>query len=221
MFRMVAFGLLLAVLAADAARAQSATPGQPLRYEVQINGEEFVVEANRAVKLQSKLRPGVTYNVAIRLAPVQQIRLNNLEFSYELPAKVEVEGDAVQRTARLTHELGFSLILTDLGPPLAADDQQQTLKVLVDSVTGVLREEKRTAIESGDPYQRTFKGSSARGVTIRCRDAKNLGRVCLIYVLTGPAFSGTCVVEYLDHDSDDALPLIKRLLDSVQSVPKK
>ena len=208
---------ILATLPAAWARPASTAP--PVTYEVQINGESFLVEANRVVKVESKEKPGVSYNVAVRVAPTQRVRLNTIQFEYELPAKVEDNGKRENRSARLTHELGFSILLSDLGQPLEPKAQEATLKMLVDSVTAELREEKATGIDVSAPHQRTFDGSAARGVTIRYRDAKDFGHVYLLYVLTGPTFAATCVVEYLDRDSEDVLPLVKKTLDSVRAIP--
>ena len=61
----------------------------PSTYEVQINGENFLVEANRQVKLESRAKPGVSYTVAIRLARRSACRLNTIQFEYDLPAKVK------------------------------------------------------------------------------------------------------------------------------------
>jgi hypothetical protein len=219
MFRTTVIGLLTTIIlmAAPAAHSEPAPAAAPLCYEVQINGESFVVEGNRSATLPSKDKPGVTYQVAVRVAPVQRVRLNSVQFEYELPARVEYDGKPQNRSVRLTHELGFSILLTDLGGALDPNDQQQTLKMLTESVTTALREEKATAIDVSAPHQRTFPGSSAQGVTVRYRDAKDFGHVCLVYVLSGPKFAASCVVEYLDHDSDDVLPLVKKTLDSVQA----
>ena len=200
--------------------AQPTPVAPPLTYEVQINGESFLVEANRLVKLESKEKPGVTYHVAVRVAPTQRVRLNTLQFDYELPAKVVDDRKRENRSVRLTHELGFSILLTDLGQPLQPETQEATLKALVGSVVEELRAEKATGVDVSEPHQRRFGGSSARGATIRYHDARDLGHVCLLYVLTGSTFSASCVVEYLDHDSDDVLPLIKRTLDSVRPIPR-
>lgn len=190
-------------------------------YEVQINGESFEVEANRVIKLESKEKPGVSYKVAVRVAPTQRIRLNNVQFAYELPAKVEDGGKRGNRSIRLTHELGFSMLLSDLGPSLEPKAQQETLKMLVESVTSALREENAAAVEVSEPHERAFEGSAARGITVRYRDAKDFGHTCLLYVLTGPTFAVSCVVEYLDNDGDDVLPLVKKTLDSVRANPER
>ena len=219
MLRTAAIGFLIAMAltAGPKAWAQSTAAVPASTYEVQINGESFQVEANRVVKLESKEKPGVSYHVAVRVAPTQRIRLNNVQFEYELPAKVEEDGKRGSRSIRLTHELGFSILLSDLGPALEPKAQEETLKILVESVTSALREEKAAAIDVSEPHERTFDGSSARGTTIRYRDAKDFGHVCLLYVLTGPTFAVSCVVEYLDNDGDDVLPLVRKTLDSVRT----
>jgi hypothetical protein len=223
MYRIAAIGLLIGVslTAGPSAGAESGSAAPPTTYEVQINGENFLVDANRVVNLKSKQEPGVSYDVAVRVAPTQRIRLNTLQFDYEMPAKVEDDRKRETRSVRLTHEMGFSILLGDLGRPLEPEAQQSMLKLLVDSVTAELREEKATGIDISAPHQRTFDGSSARGITIRCRDAKQIAHVYPVYVLTGPTFAATCVVGYLAQDSADVLPLVKKTLDSVRAVPAR
>ena len=178
-----------------------------------------MVEANRVVKLESKEKPGVSYNVAVRVSPVQRVRLGGFQFECEMPAKLQEDGKGENRSVRLTHELGFSILLADLGRPLEPKKQEETLKMLVEAVTKTLREQKAARIDVSDPRQRKFAGSHARGVTVCYRDSKDFGHICLVYVLSGPAFAASCVVEYLDHDAEDVLPLIKKTLDSVQAIP--
>jgi hypothetical protein len=55
-------------------------------------------------------------------------------------------------------------------------------------------------------------------VVIRYRDGQDLGHTCLVYVLVGEKFAVSCVVEYLDRDSEDVLPLVKKTLDSFRAV---
>ncbi len=202
------------------ARGEAADTAPPQTYELRINGETFLVEANRETTLESKTKPGVRYRVALRVAPTQQVRLDSILFDYDLPAKVAVDGKAGSRTVRITHELGFSVLLGDLGRPQSPKEQQEALKTLVDSVTATLGEMKAKEINVTESHQRKFAGSAGLGVTIRYTDAKGFRRVYLLYVLTGPKHAATCVVEYLEHDSDDVLPMIKKMLDSVRAIPQ-
>lgn len=165
MLRAAAIGCLISTILATLPMswASPASTAPPVTYEVQINGETFRVEANRVMKVESKKTPGVAYNVAVRVAPIQRVRLNTVQFEYELPAKVEDNGKRENRSARLTHELGFSILFNDLGTPLEPQAVEGTLKLLVDSVTAELREEKAVGIEVSVPRQHKFDGSDAGG----------------------------------------------------------
>jgi hypothetical protein len=193
------------------ANADSPTVVPPSVYEVQINGESFLVEANRQTKLESREKPGLHYDVAVRIAPTQRVRLNTLQFEYDLPAKVEINDNS----ARLIHEMDFSLLLGDLGRPLDSKGQQETLQNLLESVTSTLRDAKVKGLDVTKPHIRKFGHTDAQGITVRYRDSRGNARVCLVYVLTGPKFAATCVADYLDDDSDEVLPLIRKTLDSV------
>lgn len=218
MLRSIAALFVVAATMANSSPCQAESPATspPSLYEVQINGESFLVEANRQIKLESKVKPGTSYNVAVRIAPTQRVRLNTIQFDYDLPAKVEVDNHRENRSARLAHELGLSILLCDLGHPLDTKNQDEALKILLKSVTTTLQAAKIGEIEVSKSHQRNFDGSSARGATIRYRDAQGIGHVYLVYVLTGPNHAATCVAEYLENDSDDVLPLVKKTLDSVR-----
>jgi hypothetical protein len=217
--------IVLLAVTALAAQARPAHPEPsasppPMVYELQINGESFLVEGNRLTKLTSKQKPGTHYDVAVRIAPTQRVQLTTVEFDYDLPAKVELVGNSERRSARMVHELGFSLLIRDLGRPLDAQRQKEALDGLLKSVTAALREAKVADLDVGDPHERKFDGSSARGITIRYRDAKGFAHVDLLYVLTGPGFAATSVVEFVENDGDDVLPLIKKTLDSIRPITR-
>ncbi len=188
-------------------------------YEIQINGETFLVDGNRQATLKSKEKPGITYNVAIRVAPMQRKRLKTLELQYDLPAKAEWIGSRQDPSLRISHELGFSLLIGDVGRGLTEKEQEDALKALEDSVIATIRESKARDVHITEPHRRVFAGSPALGKTIRFTDSKGLQRVCLLYVLAGPKHAATCVVEYLENDSEDVLPLIKKTLDSIHPRP--
>jgi len=197
-----------------------AQPGgeSSLTYELIINGESFLVEANRVLTLKSQQKPGVSYQVALRLAPIQRLKLNTMQFNYDRLFKVEDDRGLEQRTVRLSHELGFTVLITDLGAPLKPQQQDEALKLLIESVTGTFREMKAAKLEVTKPHTRQFGDASGRGVVVRCRDEQDFGRTCLIYVLAGEKFAGTCIAQYLDNDSDNVLPLVKKTLDSFRAI---
>ena len=192
-------------------------PGQvvpPTVYELLIDGESFLVEANRAVKLQSKEQPGVSYQVALRVATTQRLRLNSVQFEYDWLNKVEDTGTRPQRSVRLTHELGFNMRIAELGGPLEPKAQDEALKILTETLVDTYKQMKVAKLTVGKPQERKFEGTAGRGVVIRYNDAQEFGHTSLVYVLAGQKFTVSCIVQYLDNDSDDVLPLIRKTLDS-------
>jgi hypothetical protein len=192
------------------------SPPQPTLYDLIINGETFQIQPNRVVKLKSQRLGGPTYEVALRVAPVQRVCLENLSFDYDLPAVVEKRGPGEGLSAKVRHELGFTLLVNDLGRALAPDQQTQVLDRMVDSARAAFLELAGRDVVVEKPYQRKFASMSATGVTVRYRDKQNLGHTCLLYVFAGDRFAGSCLVQYIDRDEDDVLPLVKKTLDSLR-----
>lgn len=201
-------------------RAAEEPPAEspPTSYELLIDGESFLVEIDRQTKLESRQKPGVAYQVALRLAPVQRRRLGSLEFAYELPCKLYDDAQAPRRGARLVHELGFTMLLSDLGGPLEPGQRQQALDMLVESVTETFKQMNVGGLDVGKSHQRQFGDVSALGTTIRYRDSQDYGHTSLVYVFWGENLAGTCIVQYLDHDAEDVLPRIRRVLESIRPI---
>ncbi len=220
MVRYLAFWLpMAAVLPPGGIVWGQPTPGSPpLRYELMINGESFLVEANRLHKLPSKQKPGVTYEVALRVAPTQHMKLNSVRFEYDWLSKVEDNRQRVRRCVRLSHELGFTMLITELGKPLEPKARDETLSTLATLVGKTFAKTQVEKLQQGKPHTRKFGGATGRGVMIRYRDRQDLGHTCLVYVLVGPKFAVSCVVEYLDADGEDVLPLVKKTLDSFRAL---
>lgn len=214
---------IAALLAASVARAEDDAASAPTTYELMINGESFIVEANRAVTLQSKAKPGTAYEVALRVSPVQYLRLNNIRLEYDLRTKVDDNRQAERRSARLTHELGFSMLVTDLGDPLDAGARETALQMLTESV---LKSHRRQGANDAQGEvtrlkDAQFRSAEGRGVQIRHKDADGIEHVSLVYVLVGKTFTSSCIVQYLEADSENVLPLVKRTLDSIEATGAK
>jgi hypothetical protein len=212
--------LVIAVAGAQSSAAQ--TPGSgspPLAYELVINGESFLVEGNRQVKLESQEKPGVTYEVALRIALEQSVRLNTFRFEYDWPARVDDDRGRPQRTARIRHELGYSMQITDLGQPLEAGSEEKAFGMIRDSTLKRFQEAEMKEIAVSEYKSREFAGSLGRGAMIRYRDAQGAGRTCLVYLMTGPTFAGYSTIEYLDADQLDVLPRARKTLDSIRALP--
>ena len=196
------------------ARAQPGSDVRPSMYELVINGERFLVEANRLIKLKSEKNPDTGYDVALRIAPTQRLRLNSVQFDYDWLSRVQDDHGRDRRTARLAHELGFTMLITDMGQPLPAEATDKVLKIDVDSVAETFTGLNVKNLDVGQPRDRTFAGSSGRGVVVRYRDEQDSAHTCLVYVLNGPSFAVSCVIQYVDDDLDDVKLLIKKTLDS-------
>src|SRR5271157_751615 len=95
--------------------AQPSADDPPVTYEVQIDGESFQVDGGqRPIKVESKLKKGTTYALAVRVAMTQPLRLNSVQLEYGMWAKVIDNKRKDLRVAQIVHELGFSLEITDL-----------------------------------------------------------------------------------------------------------
>lgn len=224
MNRTAPFLMLACILVGVVRVSPAATPQAlaPKTYELMINGESFQVEANRVVRLQSKRTPGVTYQVAIRVAPVQHMKLDRLQFDYDVRADVERPRDQQQPSVKLRHQLGFSMMLTELGPPLKSGDQEKLLEALAESIRKNFRQRgvKPGDIKVARLDDHQFEGAFGCGLRIRYPDAQQIAHSTLVYVLVGKSFSASCIVEFLDTDSENVLPLVKKTIDSVRDLDK-
>ena len=204
------------VWAAEPAGPNSSTP--PLSYELMINGESFFLEANRQVKLKSLAKPGVTYDVALQVAMEQHVRLSTLQFDYDWPASVQEDRRQSQRMVRIRHELGFSILISDLGRAMEPKEQDESLKLLSGSVSQSFRDSGMKNLKVSDPHERKFANSSGRGAVVHYEDSQGIAQTSLVYVLTGSDFSASCIVQYFDGDAENVLPRVKKTLDSVRSL---
>lgn len=212
--------LLFGVASAPSLAAESPGSGTPpLAYELMINGESFLVEANRQVKLESQDKPGVTYDVALRIALEQSVRLNTFRFEYDWPARVDDDRGRLQRTARIRHELGYSMQITDLGYPLKAGSEEEAFRRIRESTQKRFQEAGVKEIAVTEYKSRRFANSLGRGAMFRYRDGQGADRSCLVYLMTGPTFAGYSTIEYLDADQDDVLPRARKTLDSIRPLP--
>jgi hypothetical protein len=189
-----------------------------LLYDLVINGESFTVEGGRVTKLQSRKTPGTTYEVAIRLSPNQRVRLDKLQLDYDIHATVEETPDAAQRTIKLRHDLGFTILLAELGSPLDAAGQEKALAGLSDSAATALGGIAAGKVDMGPVRTPKFPAVKGLGKLLRYTDKQGFGHSCLVYVLTGDTFSASFFAQYLDRDAADVVPLIKRVLESIRPV---
>jgi hypothetical protein len=160
----------------------------------------------------------VAYDVALRIAPRQRVELNTLQFEYDWPAEVQVDRKQFRRTATVRHELGHTMIFSDLGESLDADARKEALDILQASVLDSFRQSGLEDVKVGNPHTQQFEHTSGLGVLIRYEDAEGVEQACLVYVLNGEGFSGSAILQYFEQEKATVLPHIKRTLDSIRPV---
>jgi hypothetical protein len=188
----------------------------PTTYELSVNGESFLVELDQQSKLKSETHPNVSYSVALRISPQQRLKLNTIQLEYDRLSQVQDDRGGSQRSVRIRHELGYTVLLTDLGSPLQAGDQAKALVMLKDSVTQSLRESGMALGKEDQPKQITFAGCKGLGGPISYKNGDGDEQACLVYVLTSEKFAATCVVQYFEADSARVKEQIKKLLNSIK-----
>ena len=195
-------------------QADQSSGSPPLTYELMINGESFLVQADRQNNLKSQ-DSGATYDVALRIAPKQRVDLNSLTFVYDWPAVVEDDHGRVQRVVKIRHELGYTMLLTDFGASIESDARDKALKLIWESVVEGFKSAKIDDIEVSEPHTHQFPEAEGRGVVIDYRGPQGFDQTCLVYLLVGKEFAAGCVVQYFDRDGDAVLPRVRGTIESI------
>lgn len=212
--------VLLAALAVTAPRLVSAQPSPndpPVNYEVQIDGESFQVEGGqRPVKVESKLKKGTVYTLAVRLAMTQPLRLNSVQMEYGMLAKVTDNKRKDLRIVQIVHELGFSLEITDLGQALDAKHQDDLLKTLTENAVKRFTDHKATDLKQMAPKAQKFGSSDGKWLRINYSDSEGVARTCMIFVLSGEKYTVSVVAEFRDQDKEDVGSWVMSALGSIR-----
>lgn len=217
LFLAILLGLLWTRNTAAADPTDGGSSAAPLIYDLMINGESFRVEANRQTRLESRAKPGVSYDVALQIAIEQQVRLEHVRFDYEWPATVQETRQGGQRAIRLRHELGFTILLSDLGGNMEESSRSEGLKILADSVVGSLRQSGMKEVAPTAPREWKFANATARGVSIAFKDSQGAEQTAQALLMSGPGFTASCVVQYFNNSAALALPRAKKILDSIRA----
>lgn len=196
-------------------------PVPPGTYELSINGEPFVVEANRRTTLVSRNSPGVKYDVALRIAPRQRLALRTLALAYDRGFAASVEEGEGLATATLAHELGFSVIVTDLGTALDGPQREKYMQGLVEAMRTTALATAVGPIEISAAAPTDAKSARGEVVVLRWKDRGDLSRACGIYVLNVGKTGCSVVATMLDEDAEDAQPMVEAILDSLEARPAK
>jgi hypothetical protein len=212
--------MIFAALSACDPRLASAQPSPgdpPVTYEVQINGESFQVEGNqRPTKVESQLKKGTSYTLAVRIAPIQTLRLNTVQLKYGMKAKVIDDKGKDRRVAQIVHEFGFGLTLGDEGRFLDAKHQEELLKTIADDATKHYTDHGATKLTRSETKEQRFGASDGKWLRIGYTDAAGVARTTMIFVLSGKSYTVSAVVEYRDQDKDDVGPWAMNALASIE-----
>jgi hypothetical protein len=210
----------LAVVAATGSRPASAQPGAgdtPLTYEVQIDGESFEVEGGRPpIKVESKLKKGTTYTLALRVAMIQPLRLNSVQMEYGMSAKVADDKGKDLRIAQIDHELGFSLEITDLGQALDAKHQDELLKTIADAAVKRFTDSKATGLKRAEPKAGKYGPSEGKSLEINFNDSDGAACSCLVFVLSGEKYTVGAVARFQEQDRENVRPWVLNALRSIR-----
>jgi hypothetical protein len=192
-------------------------PAEPVLYDLVINGEPFTIEANRTQKLQSKTRPGATYEVALRIAQIQRLALNSLQLDYDRGFHVTDDRGRTVRTATLRHELGFTMIVSDLGKSYDSQGRQTAFEALTASLHNTLKDDGAGAIKTSAPAAAELPPTTVSCQQIHYVDKSGSKRISRVYLLGNARFTASCIVQYLEEDAENALPLVKATLDTLRA----
>ncbi len=215
--------LLCTVVLATGRRVAFAQPSgndPPLTYEVQIDGESFQVEGGHPpIKVESKLKPGTTYSLALRVAMTQPLRLNSVQMEYGMWAKVTDNKGKDLRIAEIRHELGFSLEITDLGQALDAKRRDELLKTLVDDAVKRFADRNATDLKQAEPRSGKYGNSEGKSVEIKFNDSDGVAWTCMVFVLWGEKYTVSAVAHFQDHDREDVRLWVMNALKSIRPLP--
>ena len=201
--------------------AQPAAGDPPVTYEVQIDGESFLVESGqRPIKVESKLKKGTTYTLAVRVAMTQILRLNSVQLEYGMWAKVIDNKAKDLRIAQIIHDLGYSLAITDLGHVLNAEHEDKLLKTIADDAEKRFTDRKATHLKRTEPTKAQKVGSSVgKWLTITYDDSEEVPRTCTVFVLSGEKYTVSAVAQFRDQDKDDVRPWVMSAIESIRPLP--
>jgi len=214
------FFAVLVVMVLRPVSAQPSPNDPPVTYEVQIDGESFQVEGSqRPIKVESKLKKGTTYMLALRVAMTQSLRLNSVQMEYGMWATVIDNKRKDLRIAQIVHELGFSFTITDLGNALNAEQQDKLLKTLAEDAVKRFTDRKATDLKPTKPKAQKFGPSEGLWLKINYNDSEGAARTCMIFVLSGEKYTVSAVADFRDIDKEDVGSWVISALRSIRPLP--
>ena len=208
--------LILSLFAGSLAAGQATDVVVPTTYQVAINGEVFEITLGEPITVKSRQQPDLQYDISLRVAPLQHLRLNTLQLSYDRGCRVSDDHKQGARTITLGHDLGFTMIVGDLSGTIDPADRPRVLRLLVKRMVQSFRPKAEKEPTVSKIARAAFKEMSGRVVSIQYRDMDGYDRTCVVYLLVDDDHACSCIVQYLDEDAVAIAPLVKQILDSIR-----
>lgn len=206
----------LSIFAALQLPLQAAEVVLPTTYELAIDGEVFEIELGKATTVKSRTRPGVEYQLSLGVAAEQSIELDTVGFRYDRSSRAREDRGQGAPTATLSNDLGFTMIITDLGGTIDTEDRDRVLKLLVDRMVQSFRPNAEGAPTVSKESEAKFDDMSGSVVSIQYRDKDGYDRTCVVYLLADATHACSCIVQYLNENAVAIAPVVKRTLDSIR-----
>jgi hypothetical protein len=197
--------------------AQPGPDDPPATYEVQIDGESFQVESGQPpVKVESKLKKGVTYTLGVRVSMTQVLRLNSVRMEYGMWSKVYDDKGKGIRVAQIVKDPGITMQITDVGHYLDAKPADKLLDTLVSDAVKDYAKRKAAVVSKKGPIAMKFGQSSGNGTKINFTDEAGQAHTAMFFVLSGEKYTVAAEIEYRDQTSEEAMPWMRNALSSIQ-----
>ena len=115
-------------------------------------------------------------------------------------AKVDDSKGKELRIMQISHELGYSLTVTDPGHALTAEQRDKFLNSLADAALKRIADGKGTDSKRSDPKSLKIGESDSKWLQITYKDAEGVARTCTVFVVYGDKFTVGAVGEFRDED---------------------
>ena len=197
--------LLVAIIGVT---AYAEKPDQEIVYEMTVNGETFDITGEEQTTIHSNKEIGKTFQVMIKVKPIQHYRAEQVEFDYDHSCSVKDERSPEGRMIIMSHGSGVSMVIRENDKTSAGNDTMMQLILMKE--LGTRAQEKRRNVMITKPAPVAF--TRARGIerTISYIDGSGDAWKRRIYLLTDKDEQFAVIVRYAVTN--------ERLADRISSV---
>lgn len=196
-----------------ASQAALAEPTKHLSFEIEVNGVKRTVAEGELAEL---VLPEATKSakVTIRRAAQQRYEFNSIHFLYDTALSIDDDKDDDTRTVTLIDARGFSIVISDLGPPDSTSVEQLT-KRMTDDLLGIFSKDPITDVKRVEPAPFTATKMSGMSAAIEYTDSDGDRNFSQIYVFRNKARDFSVIVNYTSENIADAKRSAETVINSV------